>query len=152
VRLLSVLPADLPSTIQRLQADARDQRRALGTLQEELAKLRAQDLAASADPIPVGRLVVRALDADANGLKSLAAAVTAKPGHVVVLVSTSRPALVVVARSNDVANVSSQQVVAALTAQFGGRGGGKPELAQAGALDAAPETILDAARAAITRS
>ena len=36
-------------------------------------------------------------------------------------------------------------MLATLTARFGGRGGGKPELAQAGGLDAAAEDILAAA-------
>jgi len=43
--------------------------------------------------------------------------------------------------------VSAQQIIATLTGRFGGRGGGKPELAQAGGIDAAPEEILAAARA-----
>ena len=46
-------------------------------------------------------------------------------------------AVVVVARSSDV-TVSSHQVLAKLIAQFGGRGGGKGELAQGGGLDAQP--------------
>ena len=66
----------------------------------------------------------------------------------VVLVSTVRPALVVAARSAGLA-VSAQQIVASLTGKFGGRGGGKPELAQAGGLDAPADDILDAARVAL---
>jgi alanyl-tRNA synthetase len=149
VRLLSVLPEELPAAIQRLQADGKDQKRALAALQGELAAFRAEELAASADVISAGRLVLRSIDADANGLKSLAAAVTAKGGTVVVLVSASRPVLVVAARSADVAAVSAQQIVAALTATFGGRGGGRPELAQAGGLDGDPVAVLAAARAAV---
>jgi alanyl-tRNA synthetase len=146
VRLLSVLPSELPGAIQRLQADAKDQKRAFAALQEELARYRAEELAASAEATAVGRVVFQALDTDANGLKSLASAVAAKPGHLAVLVSRSRPVLVVAARSADATAASAQQIIAALTAAFGGRGGGKPELAQAGGLDADPETILAAAR------
>jgi len=78
----------------------------------------------------------------------LATAIAASPGFVVVLVSTTRPALVVAARSSDAA-VSAQQIIATLTGKFGGRGGGKPELAQAGGLDAPPDEILAAARATL---
>jgi alanyl-tRNA synthetase len=145
VRLLSVLPEEIPATVERMQADARDQKRAAAALQTELAKFRATELAALAERINSVAVVVRAIDADANGLKALASAVTAVPGYAVVLVSTARPALVVAARSGDVA-VSAQQIIAALTSKFGGRGGGKPELAQAGGVDAAPEEILAAAR------
>jgi alanyl-tRNA synthetase len=152
VRLLSVLPGELPAAIQRMQAEARDQKRAVVGLQEELARFRAEDLAAAGELFAAGRLVLRAIDADANGLKSLAAAVAARPGQVVVLASAARPALVVAARSADIGAVSAQQIVAALTARFGGRGGGKPELAQAGGLDAPPEAILAAARELVAAS
>jgi alanyl-tRNA synthetase len=146
VRLLSVLPAELPAAIQRMQADAKDQKRALSTVQTELAAFQAEDLAASGEAAPAGRVVLRAIDTDANGLKALATAVSAKPGNIVVLVSMSRPALVVAARSADVAGVSAHQIVTALTARFGGRGGGRPELAQAGGLDGDADGILAVAR------
>jgi alanyl-tRNA synthetase len=43
-------------------------------------------------------------------------------------------------------------VIAALTARFGGRGGGRPDLAQAGGLDAPAEAILESARPLIAPS
>ena len=148
VRLLSVLPEEIPATVERMQADARDQKRASAALQTELARFRAGELAAAAERINEIPTVLRAVDGDANGLKALASAVTAVPGYAVILVSTARPALVVAARSSDVA-VSAQQIIATLTGRFGGRGGGKPELAQAGGLDASADDILAAARAAL---
>jgi alanyl-tRNA synthetase len=150
VRLLSVLPEEIPSTVARLQVEIKDQKRALAGLQTELARFQAVELAASAERIttPEISVLLRVVDADANGLKALASAVTAVPGYAVVLVSTSRPSLVVAARSAGLA-VSAQQIVAALTARFGGRGGGKPELAQAGGLAAPAEDILAAAREAL---
>jgi alanyl-tRNA synthetase len=149
--LLSVAADEVPGAIERLLADARDQKRAGTALQMELARYRAAELAASAEVTDRGRLVVRAIDADANGLKSLAAAIVAidaSPGYVVVLASTSTPALVVVARSAGV-DVKANDVLAALTSKFGGRGGGKPDLAQGGGLTGSSQEILDAARAAI---
>jgi alanyl-tRNA synthetase len=148
VRLLSVLPDEVPGAIERLQTDARERQRAMSSLQHDLARYRADELAASAEHIGARHVILRAVDADADGLKSLAAAVVTKPGHTVVLVSTTRPALVVAARSKD-GSVSASQVVGALTAKFGGRGGGKPDLAQAGGLDGSPDDILAAARSAI---
>jgi alanyl-tRNA synthetase len=145
VRLLSVLPDDVPGTIERLQGEARERQRSVSALAQELARHRAAELAANAEETAAGRLVLAALDADANGLKSLASAIVAHPGYVVVLASTSRPALVAVARSKDV-TIAANEVVAALTASFGGRGGGKPDLAQAGGLDASAQSILDVAR------
>ena len=160
VRLLSVLPQELPGSIERLQQEVKEQKRSSSVLQLELAAYRADRLAADAPVIRARtgvardhsvRLVSRAIDADAVALKALAMAVVAKDGYVAVLTSTVQPAIVVVARSADVP-VNAQQVLAKLTAQFGGRGGGKPELAQGGGLDAQPETILAAARDALTLS
>jgi len=149
VRLLSVVPHELPDAIEKLQSESRDRQRAFVALQQELSRYRADELAGSAEPLPAGRLVARAVDTDANGLKSLASAIVSRPGHIAVLVSASRPALIVVARSHDV-GVAANQVVAALIAKFGGRGGGKPDLAQAGNLGGDAHAILDAARAAIS--
>ncbi|HZT78098.1 MAG TPA: DHHA1 domain-containing protein [Vicinamibacterales bacterium] len=148
-RLLSASAADLPQTIERLQADAKDQKRAVTALQTELARFRADELAAAAAPIQLHdgssvRLVAQALDADANTLKSLASAITSRAGLVAVLITRATPALVVVARSADVAGVNAQQVLARLVTQFGGRGGGKAELAQGGGLNGSIDQILNA--------
>jgi alanyl-tRNA synthetase len=154
VRLLSVLPDDLPSSIERLQADAKEQKRSMVALQGELARYQAEELAASGEEVRltasggVCRLVARAVDADANGLAALASAIVAQPGYLAVLVSPSTPALAVIARSGDVV-VSSQELLASLMAQFGGRGGGRPEMARGGGLAAPADAILAAFRAAI---
>ena len=155
VRLLSVLPGELPAAIERMQADAREQKRSTVALQGDLARYHAEELAAGAEEIRLRpgatetcRFAARAIDADANGLKVLAAAIVAKPRFLVVLVSTSTPALVIVARSADV-TISAQQLLTALIAQFGGRGGGRPEMAQGGGLAASADAIIAAVRASI---
>ena len=148
-RLLSVAAHEMPQAIEKLQMESRERQRSMLSLQQELARYRAEELAASAEQLPKGRLVARAVDADAAGLKSMASAIVAQPGYITVLVSNAKPALVVVARSEDV-EVAANQVIATLTAKFGGRGGGKPDLAQAGSLVADPAAILKAARNAIS--
>ena len=153
VRQLSVLPEDLPAAIERLQADAKEHKRSMTALHGDLARYYAEELTASAEQVrlqPSGacRFVARAVDGDANRLKSLATAIAVRPGHFVVLVSASQPTLVVIARSADV-DVSAQQLLSGLTAAFGGRGGGKADFAQGGGLQASPDAVLAAARAAI---
>jgi alanyl-tRNA synthetase len=151
VRLLSVLPEELPASIERLQSDAKEQKRSLVALQNELAKFRADDIASSAELLNDVHLVLRAVDADANGLKSLATAIAAKPRHFVVLTSTVSPALIVAARASDVV-VGANEILASLLKQFGGRGGGRPEFAQGGGMEAAPQLILLSARDNFIRS
>jgi alanyl-tRNA synthetase len=147
-RLLSVAADDLTASIERLQVEVKDRRRAIAALERDLVRYRADELAASAEPTAVGRLVMRAIDADAIGLKTLATAIAAKANHAAVLVSTRSPFLVVVARSESCA-VQADGVLATLVAAFGGRGGGKPDVAQGGGLDGTTGAILQAARIAI---
>ena len=148
-RLLSVPVNEQPAAIERLQAEEKEQRRVLAALQADLASYRAEELAAAAETTARGRLALGAVDADANTLKALAAAIVSRKGFVAVLVSTSRPSLAVVARSADV-DVAAHAVLGRLIATFGGKGGGKPDLAQGGGLDAAADAILAEARAAVS--
>ncbi len=145
VRVLSVQPSEIPEAVERLQSDAKEQRRELQARQNELARYRADELAAAAEETPHGRVVMKAIDADAGGLKALASGLTARPGLIAVLVSTTTPALVVIARSTDV-DMKANEILSALTTTFGGRGGGKPDLSQGGGLSAAPDDILAAVR------
>jgi len=152
VRLLSVLPRELPGTIERLQSEAKDQKRALNALNSELATFRARTLMDSAELVPPlsARAVLRVVEGDAANLKALAQAIVDHPDFVVVLVSATTPALAVVARSANV-GASAQTILASLLKRFGGRGGGKPELAQGGGLEATPSAILDEARAMLAK-
>ncbi|MGE3508869.1 MAG: alanyl-tRNA editing protein [Vicinamibacterales bacterium] len=145
VRLLSVLPSELAGAIEHLQACAREQDKTIVELRTERALLQAPALAEAAELIGHVRWVFRAVDADATGLKALASAIVTRPGVVAVLTSPVSPALLVVARSADVA-LSCDGLVRTLAAAFGGRGGGRPELAQAGTLGADGDVILARAR------
>ena len=139
--LLSVQATELPDAIERLLADARDQRKAQTALQIDLARYRADELSARAEPTPRGRVAAAAVDGDGGVLKNLAAAIVARPGFIAVLISNTRPALIVVARSADV-DLAANDLLARLVAKFGGKGGGKPDLAQGGGLSAEPGAIL----------
>ncbi len=148
-RLLSVLPHELSPAIDRLQNEARDLRRSQRDLQGELAGFRAAALAASAEAIGSRRAVLATVPgADGNALKALAVAIVAQPGLAAVLVSDARPAIAVVARSADV-TLDASVLFKALVGRFGGKGGGRPDLAQGGGLDAPAAAILAAARAAL---
>jgi alanyl-tRNA synthetase len=137
-RLLSVSAADLAATIERMQAGERESARELRRLREDLARYQAAGYRDGAETIGGLRGVLsHEPGRDAASLKALATAVVSEPGLVAVLVGDGQPAPVVVARSADAA-VDAAALIQALTGQFGGRGGGRPELAQGGvAADAA---------------
>ena len=145
-RALSVNPAELPDAIERLLAELKDTRLRASRLGEALAGFEADALAREAAAVAGGQLVCRIVEGrDGQALKTLAQAVAGRPGHIAVLVGATRPALVVVARAAD-APGDAAAVVKALVARFGGRGGGRPETAQAGGLDADPSEVCSAAR------
>ena len=150
-RRLSVLPGEIASAVERLQNEAKDLKRASLALKTDLARFRAAELEAGADPVGQALAVCRVIDGDMAWLKLLAAQFTARPGRIAVLVSKESPVGVVVAASPDT-GVAANSVLARLTATYGGRGGGKADLAQGGGLDAAPETVVAAARGLIAAS
>jgi alanyl-tRNA synthetase len=120
VRLLSVLPEDLPAGIEKLQSATRAQQKAQEGLQERLAAHEAVALAARGQQLGSVTLVAETLAGwDAGGLKKLASAITARPGVFVVLISEDAPAPIVVARSQDVA-VDAGDILKALIQRIGG--------------------------------
>jgi alanyl-tRNA synthetase len=149
IRSLSVLPEELPASIDRIQTESKELRRTLKSMQDALATHEAARLVAEAPVVSGVGIIVRALHGwDAAGLKSVAVAATARERVAAALFSTSSPAVAVVARGRDV-NVDAQSVLKRLVGEFGGRGGGKPDLAQGGGLEGDVDRIAAAARAAL---
>ena len=123
--------ADLPSgTVTFLFTDIEGSTQLLREHREDYAEILGSH-----------RVVLRVDPAsDAATLKNLAQAIVAEPGLVVVLIGGGTPAPVVVTRSAEGA-VDAGAVIRALTAKLGGRGGGRPEMAQGG-LTAPPDAIV----------
>lgn len=145
-RLLSTGADDLPAAIERLQADNKDVRRRVKDLQERLAQHEAAAIARRASPMAGATVAVEALDGwDAGGLKTIATAIAERPGHAAILIGGPAPLSLVVARAADV-GIDAAAIVRALTARFGGKGGGRPELAQAGGLNASSDEVIATAR------
>jgi alanyl-tRNA synthetase len=140
---LSVPPTDMAASIEKMQEDAKAVQRNVRGFQEKLAAHEAQALLAKGSPI-----IVEAIEGwDAQGLKSIAAAATAaNPNAVVALFTTATPAQIVIARGS-ASTVDAGAVLKQLAAQFGGKGGGKPDLAQGGGLNAPTADLVAAAKA-----
>jgi alanyl-tRNA synthetase len=149
IRTLSVLPADLPAAIERMQGEAREARKHIKELQEQLAAYEGGRLVAAAAEVRGVRLVVEVLAGwDAAGLKAVATAAVSSARACAVLLSDTTPLSIVVACSRDV-GIDASAVLRQLVERHGGRGGGKPDLAQAGGLAGPPQEVAAAARAAM---
>jgi alanyl-tRNA synthetase len=152
VRSLSVLPHELPAAVDRLQADFKQARKTISRMQASLAVHEAARLLSEAPEVEGIRLVTHVLDGwDALGLKAVATAITAQEKVAAALFSSAPPMAVVVARSAD-AGIDANGVLQQLLSRFGGRGGGKADLAQGAGLTGDSNEILAAARSSIERS
>lgn len=137
VRQTTVAPHELGGAFERLQVDNRAAHKTIRALQEELAASMAGTLVASAEDVgPFRRVIVSQPGWDPGALKVLASAIAAHPGVVSVVTGSGTPAPLVVACAADVA-FDAGACVKQITSALGGRGGGRPELAQGAAGDAA---------------
>ena len=148
-RLVSVLPTELPAGIERLQNEGRHLKRRVKELQARLATHEAATLAEAAEHHGAVRAVVAALDDwDANGLKIIATAIAERAGYAAVVLSTPPPSALVIARAADL-RVDSATILKQMLEQFGGKGGGRPELAQGGGLEGSTDDMIAFARSAL---
>jgi len=138
---LSVPPIEMLASIERMQEDAKAAQRNVRRFQEQLAVHEAHALLAKGSP------VVAAIEGwDAQGIKAIAAAITAADPHVVVvLFTTATPAQVVIARGSK-STVDAGAVLKQLAARYGGKGGGKADLAQGGGLAGSAEDLTSFAK------
>jgi alanyl-tRNA synthetase len=117
------------------------------------AKKRIEDLEstlldheAAAFPIDDGYAVAAFKDRGIEAMKMLAARIAKRSGTVVLLADQSDQLRVVFARSSD-STVDVSALLKKTIEQFGGRGGGRSDLAQAGGLNAAsPQAVLEFAK------
>jgi alanyl-tRNA synthetase len=152
IRLVSVLPADLPAAIERLQGESKEAKRQIKDLQTRLAAFEGAALADRAEPHGALRVVVAVLEGwDQNGLKAIASAIAARPTHVAALFTVPTPSAVVIARASDVP-VDCNVALKRLVERFGGKGGGRPEFAQGGGLQGAPDDLVSFARGTLIPS
>jgi alanyl-tRNA synthetase len=150
-RYLSVPPAELAAAVEKLQAEGKTLQKVIRGQQELIAGHEAQRLVQRAETVGARRVIVDALEGwDAAGLKTLATTATAQaPALALALFSRHEPFVAVVA-AGAAAGVDSSAVVKSLAATFGGRGGGRREMAQGGGFGAPLDELLEHARRALT--
>ena len=146
VRVLSVLPQDLPAAVEKLQAEGKGLRKTIAAMQTALAVHEADRLLALAPASAARRVIADVYEGwDVNGLKTIATSLIARDPVAVALVGSGAQPLVVVACAPSL-GLDASAVLRRLIERFGGRGGGRADLAQAGGLTGNAVEIAAAAR------
>ncbi len=138
-RSLSVGAADVTDAITKLREDLKQEQRRAREATERLTVLQAAALESSVDA--AGGLVAHLPDADAQGVRVAASRIVSTPGRLVALIGGPSPYALVVARSADRTDVDAGAIVRQVCAAHGGKGGGRPDLAQAGGVSVTVEAL-----------
>ncbi len=142
VKVLSVVPSGVPMAIERLQRDIKEYRKSVKELREALAVHEARVLLDGASQVGGVRVIVRECAGhDATTLKSMALELTAAPNVAVALFTSTNPTQVLVARSSGT-QLDAAAILSELLRLYGGKGGGKSDLAQGGGLTGDLRQIL----------
>jgi alanyl-tRNA synthetase len=145
--LLGSPALDVPSFVARLQEVQRETQRRVKVLEDEVAGLRGAALRGSAEVIGTVRAVLATIDEHDPAMLKKTAQTVAQGDMVVVLAGRGEPTPVVALRAGAAA-FDAGTFVKSAAAAFGGRGGGRAELAQGG-VTAAPDAIIALARSAL---
>jgi alanyl-tRNA synthetase len=150
--LLRASPGELPNKVELAQKRVKELEKELDALQKQLATARSGDLLARAREVNGVKVLATRADGDAKALRDLADKLRDKIGSGVIALggeADGKAVLLVAATADVVAKgVKAGDLVREMAKVVGGRGGGKPDLAQAGGPDASQ---LDAALEAIYR-
>jgi len=140
-QMLSVGPLDSANAVRALWQEHQASRKRMEELDEKLLDYEAAEL------LPEDGIVARAFKGRGiDALRLLASKVCARPGIVALLADESDQLRVVFARSGDV-SLDMAALLKQVIERFGGRGGGRSNLAQAGGLQAASAVeVLEFAR------
>jgi alanyl-tRNA synthetase len=143
---LRVRPFEVAGRIEKLQAELKDRDREIDRLKRKLASGGGRDLAAEARDVGGVRvLATRADVADPRALREVADALRDRlRSGVIVLagVEGDKVALVSMVTPDLVGRYNAGQIVGAVAKAIGGKGGGRPDMAQGGGTN--PERLDDA--------
>jgi alanyl-tRNA synthetase len=138
--LLKIPPLELPRRLQKLLDEQKQLEKQLQQLEARLAKGRAQELAASARVIAGVPVLAARLDGlDAEGLRSVVDTLRERMSSGVILLgsATDGKVTLVASVSKDLTKrFPAGKLVQEVAPIVGGKGGGRPDLAQGGGTDA----------------
>jgi alanyl-tRNA synthetase len=137
--LLKIPPLELPQRLQKLLDEQKQLEKQLRELEARVAKGRAQELAASAKVVAGVSVLSARLDGlDAEGLRSVMDTLRERMSSGVIVLGSSMDEKVtlVASVSKDLTKrIQAGKLVQEMAPLVGGRGGGRPDLAQGGGSD-----------------
>ncbi|MBC8131653.1 MAG: alanine--tRNA ligase, partial [Deltaproteobacteria bacterium] len=148
-------PFDVANKIERLQGDLRERDKEIEKLKRKLASGAGRDMAAEARDVQgVKVLATRADVADPKALREVADQLKDKLGSAIVVlagVEGDKIALVAMVTPDLIGRFSAGKIVAEVAKELGGKGGGRPDMAQGGGsqpehLDGALERVYERIR------
>jgi len=137
---ISAPPLETAGAVRGLWDENQQNRKRVEDLESQL-----MDYEAAQYPVDSGIAVGAFKDRGIEKLKLLAAKVCSRPGIVALFADQSDQLRVVFARSAD-STVDVATVLKETLAKFGGRGGGRPNMAQGGGRSGGTDEVLDFAR------
>ena len=129
--VLSVQDENLPATVTRFFSEWKEQRKDIERISAKLVELEIQTL--EAEPLCGVDVVIRRIDLPQKELALLAASVSEK-GGVALIAGVGDTVRVVLASGNP--RVNAGEIISQVCSLLGGKGGGKPSMAQGGGPDA----------------
>jgi len=129
--VLSVQPDNLPSSVARFFSEWKDQKKDIDRMSARLVELEMGTIVA--ESIRGVAVVIRRIDLPAKELAALATSISDKGG--VALIAGAGETVRVVLTSGD-SRVNAGEIISQVCSLLGGKGGGKPAMAQGGGPDA----------------
>ena len=137
---ISAPPLETAAGVRGLWNESQQARKRIEELESQLMDYEAAQFPIS-DGVAVGSFINRGIDK----LKMLAVKICSRSGVVALLADQSDQLRVVFARSAD-STVDAGALIKQTVERFGGRGGGRPNLAQGGGLSGSAQEVLEFAR------
>jgi alanyl-tRNA synthetase len=148
--ILKIAPLDVPRRLEKLLEEQKLLEKQLGEMQAKLARSRAEDLVASARQVNGVAVIAARVDGlDAEGLRSVADTLRDRLGSGVVCVGSvldGRVHLIAAVTKDLTKRFQAGKLIQEVARAVGGKGGGRPDLAQGGGPDSGN---LDAALALV---
>jgi alanyl-tRNA synthetase len=148
---------DLADKVREALERIRTQEREIRALKDKLASGQGTDLAAGAVDVAGTKVIAARVDgADGGSLRSAVDQLKSRLGSAIIVLaaveSPTKVTLVAGVTADRTATIKAGELVGAVAAQVGGKGGGRPDFAQAGgnnpaALEAALASVLPQVRA-----